>query len=287
MSKLELHVKGITGDTTLIKCSDDIIVYDLKKLISNDEPYMLILLCDSTELNDEQFLNQTNIENGGTIYYLIKLNREVEILLEIKRKMNINLNWNRNIELSEWRGIEINNENDSKFKAINLNLSNDELTGEIPKEIGKLINLRGLYLNNNQLTGEIPKEIGKLTNLQDLYLNNNKLTGEIPKEIGKLINLQWLYLYNNKLTGEIPKEIGKLINLQHLYLNDNKLTGEIPKEIGKLTNLKHLYLYNNKFTGEIPKEIQQMKFTSFPINLNFFRNTTQIDSYYNFDTIFD
>ena len=86
MSKLELHVKGITGDTTLIKCSNDIIVYDLKKLISDDEPYMLRLLCDNEELNDEQFLNQTNIKNGGTIYYLIKLNREVEILLEIKGK---------------------------------------------------------------------------------------------------------------------------------------------------------------------------------------------------------
>ena len=139
MSKLELHVKGITGDTTLIKCSNDIIVYDLKKLISNDEPYMLRLLCDNTELNDEQFLNQTNIENGGTIYYLIKLNREVEILLEVKRKMNINLNWSRNLKLSEWEHIEINNESDSKFKVTTLYLEYLELTGEIPKEIGKLI----------------------------------------------------------------------------------------------------------------------------------------------------
>ena len=44
-----------------------------------------------------------------------------------------------------------------------------------------------MRLDNNQLTGEIPKEIGKLINLKGLYLKNNHLTGEIPKEIGKLI----------------------------------------------------------------------------------------------------
>ena len=51
-----------------------------------------------------------------------------------------------------------------------------------------------MCLNNNQLTGEIPKEIGKLMNLKELYLDNNQLTGEIPKEIGKLMNLNELYL---------------------------------------------------------------------------------------------
>ena len=42
-----------------------------------------------------------------------------------------------------------------------------------------------LILSNNQLTGEIPKEIGKLINLNYLYLDHNKLRGEIPKEIEK------------------------------------------------------------------------------------------------------
>jgi Leucine-rich repeat (LRR) protein len=44
--------------------------------------------------------------------------------------------------------------------------------------------LEYLGLDDNQLSGEIPKEIGKLTNLQYLHLHINQLTGEIPKEIG-------------------------------------------------------------------------------------------------------
>ena len=39
----------------------------------------------------------------------------------------------------------------------------------------------GLYLDRNQLTGEIPMELGNLSNLQDLFLGDNQLTGEIPR----------------------------------------------------------------------------------------------------------
>ena len=65
----------------------------------------------------------------------------------------------------------------------NLNLQSHGLTGEIPPEIGDLINLEILRLGNNELTGSIPPEIGNLTNLTQLFLNSNQLTGTIPDEI--------------------------------------------------------------------------------------------------------
>ena len=92
-------------------------------------------------------------------------------------------------------------------ETYSLNLYSNQLTGEIPPEIGQLTNLTWLNLGNNQLTGEIPSEIGQLTNLESLVLNSNQLTGEIPPEIGNLTNLINLYLSENQLTGEIPVEI--------------------------------------------------------------------------------
>ena len=65
----------------------------------------------------------------------------------------------------------------------NLNLQSHGLTGEIPPEIGDLINLEILRLGRNELTGSIPPEIGNLTNLTQLFLNSNQLTGTIPDEI--------------------------------------------------------------------------------------------------------
>ena len=136
-----------------------------------------------------------------------------------------------------------------------LYLPANQLTGEIPSEIGQLTNLVHLHLFNNQLTGEIPSEIGQLTNLENLQLFNNQLTGEIPSEIGQLTNLENLQLFNNQLNGEIPESIGNLINLNNLVLYNNQLTGEIPSDIGNLTNVNFLYLNDNELTGEIPFEI--------------------------------
>ena len=240
MSKLQLYVKGITGNTITISCLNDIKIRDLKDLISNEigkSVYMIRLLFKNRELEDEDFLNEIGIENESTFYYMIKLNEEVETLMEIKRQWNLDNNWSRNLHLREWDNIEIHEDSEEKFIVKKIDLSYNQLTGEIPKEIGNLRNLQVLYLYNNQLTGEIPKEIGNLRNLNYLSLSNNQLTGKIPKEIGNLRNLQELSLYNNELTGEIPKEIGNLRNLQWLYLSYNELTGEIPKEIGNLRNL--------------------------------------------------
>ena len=55
-------------------------------------------------------------------------------------------NWLTDKPLSEWSGIEVHENSNSKFiiKEIDLYLNN--LKGEIPKEIGKLINLKRLHL---------------------------------------------------------------------------------------------------------------------------------------------
>ena len=133
-------------------------------------------------------------------------------------------------------------------------------TGTIPPEIGNLINLTNLSIMWSGLTGSIPPEIGNLSNLNRLTLYSNLLNGSIPSEIGNLTNLTTLQLSHNQFTGTIPPEIGNLNNLTHLYLSNyefspGELTGTIPPEIGNLINLERLELSNQQFTGAIPPEI--------------------------------
>ena len=61
-----------------------------------------------------------------------------------------------------------------------------------------------LWLQENELSGEIPPELGSLTNLERLFLYDNQLSGQIPSELSNLANLERLYLYGNQLSGCIP-----------------------------------------------------------------------------------
>ena len=47
--------------------------------------------------------------------------------------------------------------------------------------MGGLTKLTELQLRSNQLTGEIPAELGDLTKLTELQLRSNQLTGCIPE----------------------------------------------------------------------------------------------------------
>ena len=109
-----------------------------------------------------------------------------------------------------------------------------------------------LILEANDLSGELPPELGNLANLETLNLSYNDLSGAIPPELGSLPNLTRLYLVNNQLSGEIPSELGNLASLTALLLNENQLAGEIPAELGNLSNLTRLYLADNQLTGCIP-----------------------------------
>ena len=51
-----------------------------------------------------------------------------------------------------------------------IDLSENQLTGEIPPELGSYETLISLNLSKNQLTGEIPSELGNLDSLDSLPL---------------------------------------------------------------------------------------------------------------------
>ena len=125
----------------------------------------------------------------------------------------------------------------------------------IPSEIEKFIHLKGLELRDcDKLVGEIPSEIGNLLDLEILFLINNQLSGEIPSEIGNLLNLGRLDLSSNQLSGEIPKEIGNLTNLGwDLILSYNQLSGEIPIELFDIP-ITSLDLRGNQLTGRLSEE---------------------------------
>ena len=110
-----------------------------------------------------------------------------------------NTNWKTAKPLSGWYGVSTNDSG----QVIKLSLWDNDLSGQIPPELGQLENLRELGLQNNGLSGQVPVELGQLTKLEELSLRDNKLSGQIPTVLGQLRKLKELVLYNNALSGGI------------------------------------------------------------------------------------
>ena len=64
-------------------------------------------------------------------------------------------------------------------------------------------------LTNNNLSGSMPPELGSMNDMTNLLLDGNALTGSIPTGLGDRANkIKYLFLHDNQLTGSIPAELG-------------------------------------------------------------------------------
>ncbi|KAK9221334.1 hypothetical protein WN944_009760 [Citrus x changshan-huyou] len=187
--------------------------------------------------------------------------------------------WNPSSSPCTWPGVICNNFGN---RVIGLNLSSFGLEGTISPHIGNLSFLRSIQLQNNKLSGNLPREIGNLfrlrvlnisfktykitgsvtdeqlrnlRSLQVLNLGKNLLWRSIPPSIANLSSLNTLNLGTNNLTGSILSDLSRLENLKVLDLTINRLTGTVPSTIYNMTSLVHLRLASNQLGGEIPYDV--------------------------------
>ncbi|KAL8157846.1 hypothetical protein AgCh_002529 [Apium graveolens] len=111
--------------------------------------------------------------------------------------------------------------------------------------------LFSIDLSNNNISVEIPEELMDLRNLLNLNLAGNNLAGRIPDRIGQMEQLEYLDLSRNKLHGPIPQTVSELEFLIHLNLSFNDLSGRIPtgNPLQVLENLSSIYVGNNQLCG--------------------------------------
>ncbi|XP_060670881.1 receptor-like protein EIX2 [Ziziphus jujuba] len=87
---------------------------------------------------------------------------------------------------------------------VGIDLSGNNLSGDLPREITKLSGLVFLNLSRNHISGHIPESISKLEQLSSLDLSSNKFSGAIPRTLASLSFLGFLNLSNNNFSGRIP-----------------------------------------------------------------------------------
>uniref|UniRef100_A0A7N0ZY03 non-specific serine/threonine protein kinase n=1 Tax=Kalanchoe fedtschenkoi TaxID=63787 RepID=A0A7N0ZY03_KALFE len=117
-----------------------------------------------------------------------------------------------------------------------------------------------LQVSGNELSGELPREMGKMMAFSMLHMGENKFHGSLPPEISR-IPLIVLNVSDNGFSGEIPDEIGSLKCLQNLDLSCNNFSGAFPASLNDLSELNKFNVsYNPLISGVIPKTGQLATF---------------------------
>lgn len=142
-------------------------------------------------------------------------------------------------------------------RVISLDLSNNQIDGEIPSWIWKVGsgNLAYLNLSRNLLVNfQQPYEIPPGLSVLDLH--SNRLHGEIP-----ILPQAATYLdYSaNQFNSSLPDHFGYNLTLTYFFsISSNSITGIIPSSICTATYLKVLDLSNNHLSGKIPSCLVQL-----------------------------
>ncbi|CAJ2629907.1 unnamed protein product [Trifolium pratense] len=147
-----------------------------------------------------------------------------------------------------------------------LDLSNNELKGELPDCWNNLTSLQYVDLSNNKLSGNIPFSMGALVNMEALILRNNNLSGQLTSSLKNCSDkLAMVDLGGNNFDGPIPSWIGDgLHQLIILSLRFNNFSGSLPSTLCYLEKLQVLDLSLNIISGGIPSCIKN--FTSMAQN---------------------
>ena len=193
--------------------------------------------------------------------------------------------WLADRALERWHGVAA----DSTGRVLELNLSGNGLTGQLPANLGELERMTDLRITDNAgLGGRLPASLSKLP-LSALHYGSTDVcapsdaafqewlkgvsshdgTGKECESLSEREALEALYdatggtnwtNNDNWLTdaplgewhGVTVDDSGRIVRLE---LSGNNLKGPIPSELGKLSTLELLFLRWNNLTGEIPPEL--------------------------------
>ncbi|RWR75586.1 LRR receptor-like serine/threonine-protein kinase GSO1 [Cinnamomum micranthum f. kanehirae] len=171
-----------------------------------------------------------NKDTGGGIPNFLYSQREVSIPY-FSYPLNVDTRdiyfYEEREELKEVEFITKRKENYYKGGILNymsgIDVSCNQLTGEIPHEMGQLSGLHSMNLSHNQFTGPIPATFKNLSQIESLDLSHNKLNGTIPSELIELYFLSVFSVAYNNLSARTPDKKNQFSTFNESSYEGNQL----------------------------------------------------------------
>ncbi|KAF9672133.1 hypothetical protein SADUNF_Sadunf11G0009000 [Salix dunnii] len=197
--------------------------------------------------------------------------------LQLLSLKNTNFSGNIPLSISNLKSLNYLDLSRNQEKLLYLDLSDNKLSGQIPKWIWNIsltyLNLScnnfdfldqfstpislpysdtliTLDLHANQLRGSFPKAICNCSQLSLLDMSQNHLRSQIPDCLGKIPTLMVLNLQANNFSSISSHAIAS--NLLSLKISDNKVEGKLPSSLANCSKLEVLDLGGNMMRDTFP-----------------------------------
>ncbi|KAH6830724.1 Leucine-rich receptor-like protein kinase family protein [Perilla frutescens var. hirtella] len=113
-----------------------------------------------------------------------------------------------------------------------LHLQSNALSGSIEfSPLSNISNLQIIDLSRNELNGDLPNGFGSFTGLQVLNIGGNNFSGSLPTSIGNISTLYSFDISRNHFTGPLPENLPD--SLQSFNASYNDLSGVVPNNLRK------------------------------------------------------
>ena len=192
-----VHVDNSVAQVTVLGTPDDdgTVTYQYTDAASGTDGHQVNLPTLGRKLINVE-VSHTDSGTTATQTYTVRVIREGTVATDRAALMALYnstagaswvriFNWASAQPLGMWAGVTT----DTNGRVTSVSLTQRNLVGTLPDELGNLTSLTILHLNGNRLSGAIPASLGNLTSLTYLDMNQSRLSGEIPASLGNLTSL--------------------------------------------------------------------------------------------------
>jgi Leucine-rich repeat (LRR) protein len=272
---LDMSVNNFSGSIPIFSITKNLEILDLSENSLNGKiPISLFCLPSlrSVKLFKNQFSGFNNQFSGQMKEFSnissqgLNSSLQLSVIQQLKNLVCLDLSHNKLKTFPDF----LRNQSSLEY----LDLSDNQIYGEIPNWVWKLpklssvdlsynflvtlevpilnLSLHSLNLHSNHLQGQLPI----IPSVQYLDFSSNHFHSSIPRSICNIANLEVLDLSNNSFSGTIPEcLISMSETLTVLDLRTNNLNGTIPNAFTNYCGLQFLALNGNQLGGELPKNL--------------------------------
>ncbi|CAN7064945.1 unnamed protein product, partial [Brassica rapa subsp. trilocularis] len=139
--------------------------------------------------------------------------------------------------------------------------SDNNFTGEMPLSLCNSRNLLFLDLSNNRLSGSVPRCLSGSLALLNLHHNN---LSNLPDTFSNS-SLKMLDVSHNQISGKFPRSLVNCKSLEFVNVESNCFSDTFPFWLKSLPNLQVLILRSNRFYGPISSPHYPLTFSKLMI----------------------